>query len=196
MIRDGSALARDLLGSDVDPRTYLVSFYPGLDHLVPPLDHVVLTARPLAARVNWGIWIASCDCGALSSKVPAPGGVVFFDGPGAALVWCVRCRNGSTGRGWRPVAGPPPAVRAAIEAVLVLRPNVEDRNWDPSETIADLVAQNVERGDPVPGGDDRVSAATRPVPIVPRWRSEAARAVMRALGVRGRGWTIAGRRGG
>lgn len=43
-----------------------------------------------------------------------------------------------------------PAERAQIEAVLNLRPIRSTRNWEPNETLADLIAQNIEHGDPVP----------------------------------------------
>lgn len=146
MILDGAAMSREMFGRELSPREHLVQCYPKMADVVPPLDHVVLTAVPLVARVNHGQWVASCDCGA-PSKVPTPGGVVFLDRP---LIWCVRCQNGSTGRGWRRAVVPIPATRQQIETVLMLRPNVGDRNWEPSETVDDLIAQNREHGDPVP----------------------------------------------
>lgn len=162
MIADGAALGRQVFGEDVDPRELLLRMYPGAAAVIPPLSQVVGTARPLVARINHGIWIASCDCGAPANKIPTPGCVVFLD---RLLGWCIRCQNGATGRGWRPVAVPPPELRAAIEAVLLCRPNVEDRNWEPDETLDDLIAQNREHGDPVP----EVLTTVAPVPG-PDWR--------------------------
>lgn len=145
-ILDGRAIAAaSLTQPDADLRAYLLACYPKAS--IPPLDHIVLTAEPLAARVNHGIWIASCPCGAPADKVPTPGCVVFLDQP---LGWCVRCGNQSWGGGWRRIVVPPPEERALIEAVLMSRPNVGDRNWEPGETVAMLVAQNREHGDPVP----------------------------------------------
>lgn len=147
MILDGERMAVELFGRPLDPREYLLASYPALEAVVPPLTNVVGTAAPLLARVNHGRWIASCDCGAPRDKVPTPGGVVFLGQP---VVWCLRCQNGGTGRGWRQVAVPGPELRAQIAAVLLCRPHVEDRNWEPSETVAELLAQNREHGDPAP----------------------------------------------
>lgn len=130
-------------GVYLDLRAYLLAFYPKAE--IPPMDHVVRTADPLVAEIHHGVWIARCPCGARG--VPRPGSIVDVACP---LVWCVRCGNQAVGGGWRPVLLPPEEDRAAIEAVLLCRPSVEDRNWEPGETLADLAAQNREHGDPVP----------------------------------------------
>lgn len=147
MIVDGAAIAVASFEGDVgDPRSYLQACYPRAT--IAPLDHVVGTAAPLVARVNHGIWIASCSCGAPRLEgAPTPGCVVFLE---HLVGWCVRCGNRSWGGGWRHVVAPPPDERRRIEAVLLCRPNPGDRNWEPSETVADLIAQNREHGDPVP----------------------------------------------
>jgi hypothetical protein len=178
MIYDGASIGERLHGQVLDPRELLVRSYPLLAEVVPPLDHVVLTARPLVARVNHGQWIASCDCGAPADKIPTPGGVVFFDRP---LVWCVRCRNGGTGRGWRPVTVPSSDLRTAVEAVLVLRPDLATRNWTPGETVAQLIVENVAHGVSVPRPDDPASPAPDPTRGQEPWPSAAARAVLAAL---------------
>lgn len=178
-ILDGAALTALSPAGRLDPRAYLLSLYPQAP--IPPLDHVVLTAPPLVARVNHGLWIASCPCGARG--VPTPGGVVWLDQP---LLWCLRCQNGGTGRGWRPVTVPPEGERQRIEAVLLCRPNVADRNWEPHESVADLIAQNREHGDPVPDLGESPAATPSPVPTGPRWPSDAALAALRALRSRSR----------
>jgi hypothetical protein len=144
MILDGCVLARLAFpgGTVTDPRAYL----RGLGYDPPPLDRVANDAEPLVARVNHGVWIASCRCGA--PGVPSPGGVVFLDQP---MVWDPRCANVATDGDWRPVTVPGPDQRAAIEAVLRGRPRVEDRNWD-GESLAELVAQNREHGDAIAEG--------------------------------------------
>jgi hypothetical protein len=162
MILDGGALSLAMFGERLDPRQYLTRMYPGAP--VPALNQVVATAAPLTARVNHGIWIASCDCGAPRDKIPTPGGGVWLDAP---MIWCLRCQNGGTGRGWRPVAVTDEQTRARIEAVLLCRPNVEDRNWEPSETVADLIAQNAAHGDPVP---DRIADAVLGPVHGPTWQ--------------------------
>lgn len=146
MSMDGVALTRALYGQELDPADHLRRFYPEVNP--PPYDHFVGNARPMVAKVNHGHWIASCECGA--KGLPTPGCLVFMSGPGAMMGWCPRCQNGATGRGWRPVTVPDVTVRVRIEAVLRLRPHVEDRNWEQSETVDDLIRQNKEHGDPVP----------------------------------------------
>lgn len=164
MILDGAAIATQSFTGDVgDPRSYLLACYPKAS--IPPLTHVVATAAPMVARVNHGIWIASCSCGAKGT--PTPGCVVFVNNPWG---WCVRCGNQAWGGGWRRVVVPDVDTRAQIEAVLLCRPNPQHRNWEPAETIADLITQNREHGDPVPallvgpqhGPDWRESVAPLP----------------------------------
>lgn len=125
-----------------DLREYLLNFYPNAP--IPPLTHVVRTARPMVARINHGIWIASCDCGV--PGVPSPGCVVWMDVP---LGFCVRCLNRGWGGGWRPIILPGLLVREGIEEVLDFRPRREDQNWEPGESIDDLIRQNLDQGDPV-----------------------------------------------
>lgn len=145
MTLDGAALSYGLLGAETDPRAYLLALYPDLAARIPPLASVVGTAEPMVATVNHDIWIAPCGCGARG--LPAPGCVVFVGYP---LGWCPRCLNAAYGRGWRRVSLPDEMTMAAIAAIVACRPNVEDRNWEPNETLDDLRAQNVEHGDPVP----------------------------------------------
>lgn len=174
MILDGAAIAeRSVSVNAADPRSLLLACHPASS--IPPLTHVVATATPLVARINHGVWIASCSCGA--KGMPSPGCVVFLD---QLVGWCVRCGNQGWGGGWRPVVAPGPAERALIEAVLLCRPNVGDRNWESSETLADLIAQNREHGDPVPPEDEPPAAAPVPVPNGPRWPTAAGRALLRA----------------
>jgi hypothetical protein len=143
VIHDAASFSERMVTRPNDLRAYLLAFYP--DAPIPPTDHVVLTATPLVARVNHGVWIASCDCGARGT--PAPGCVVWLSAP---LGFCVRCLNRGWGGGWRPLVVPEASERAAIEAVLVCRPKISDRNWEPGETIAVLADQNREHGDPLP----------------------------------------------
>lgn len=128
-----------------DPRQYLLAFFP--DAEIAPLERRALHAEPLPARINHGQWIVSCDC--RSRGLPAPGMAVWLTVPWA---WCVRCRNRPCGGAWRPVCVPPESERVGIEAVLTARAESADRNWQPGETIDDLVRQNVEHGEPVPEG--------------------------------------------
>ncbi len=146
MIVDGAVLSRLSWGQPpANLRALLLAFAP--DAEIPPLDHVDAAAAPMVATVNHGYWIARCEC-----RTPgdvSPGCIVWLDRPWG---WCVRCDNAAAGGYWRPVVLPPD--RAAIEAVLVLRPDVATRNWLPGETVGDLVAENIANGVPVPEGAD------------------------------------------
>lgn len=148
IIIDAARISEAMSVPPKDPREYIERFYPKAP--IPPIDHVVRTATPMVAKVNGGIWKALCECGMrtdLAKSKVAPGCVVWLDQP---LGFCMRCGNQAHGRGWRPVVVPDPVMRAQIEAILSCRPNIGDRNWEPSETIEDLVHQNREHGDPVP----------------------------------------------
>ena len=147
MILDGRAIAATSLTEPAtNLRTSLLACYPKIS--IPPLDHVVLTSTPMIARVNHGIWIASCSCGA--KGVPTPGCIVFLDTP---YGWCVRCGNQAWGHGWRPIIIPTEHERRLIEAILMCRPNPENHNWSPDETIEMLAVENVAHGCPVPDLD-------------------------------------------
>lgn len=150
MILDAERIAERMTRPVADPRAYLLSFYPALADRIPPLDHVVATARPMVAYVNGGIWKARCECGMRADMERgklAPGCVVWLSVP---LGFCLRCGNQATGRGWRTVLIPPSEERARIEAVLLCRPNEGDRNWESSESVEELLRQNREHGDPTP----------------------------------------------
>lgn len=102
---------------------------------IPPPIEQVAAVPPIPARVNHGNLIADCpDCGGAE--------FVWRDGP--HLFLCASCCNGAVGYRWRPVALP--ANLDEIEATLLKRPLPKWRNWDSSESVADLLAQNAERG--------------------------------------------------
>jgi hypothetical protein len=88
----------------------------------------------VTAEVNDGRWIVKCpDCtGAMAGEPSHP----FF--------MCDACWNiGNSGR-WYSVTFP--VNRVALETELLKRPLTSNRNWLPGETLADLVAQNLEHG--------------------------------------------------
>lgn len=136
MVLDGAQLDAMLHGETTDPRTYMHK----LGYKVPALAAVAADADPLPAEVRHGVWIALCPCGQIREGVYG-GGVVWVDRP---YVWCPLCRNKATGRRWRPVVLP--AERMAIEAVLSVRPDAETQNWQPGESVADLLADNAAHG--------------------------------------------------
>lgn len=82
-----------------------------------------------AAYFNHGRWVIDCPCMA---------GVLVE--PGDKTARCLACGKQTD------VKWPAPQSRAAAEKLLASRP-VENRNWFPDrETVADLRAENKERG--------------------------------------------------
>jgi hypothetical protein len=92
---------------------------------VQAVEHRAIGA--LVMRVNHGRWLGDCVCGA---------------GVGGHPAWpearCFAC-----GAVYTPSF---PAEAEAIEAVLVARPAVDTRNWQPGESVATLEAENRARG--------------------------------------------------
>jgi len=89
---------------------------------------VTATTPQAGLYANHGRWLYACDCGQSIAEVHWP--VDTF-------VICLECRA-SHRFDW-------PAERADIDALLSLRP-VENRNWHPGETTADLERENHEHG--------------------------------------------------
>lgn len=84
-------------------------------------------SQSLVAYINHGRWISEClDCHSGIAMHPD-----WTDGR------CFHC-----GAVYSNVVFP--AARAALEEALVLRPALENRNWQPPETVADLLAENKE----------------------------------------------------
>ena len=83
-----------------------------------------------AVYANWGRWVADCAwCDSAEQLVPFTAGFR-----------CVDC-------GWSTdVVWPPPDMVAGIERLLLMRPNRKNQNWLPTETLEDLVAENVTHG--------------------------------------------------
>jgi len=90
----------------------------------------------VTAWINQGNWAADCECG--GSMIVEPGEPYI----------CPDCCNAAQGRKAR--AGVGAEERAEIEAVILERPFPRNRNWLTTETLKDLVEQNIEKGDVVP----------------------------------------------
>lgn len=100
---------------------------PYLKHRVMPSAMGV--GATVEARVDHGRWIADCpSCPSAQDVTPAD-----------PRFWCPTCGSGDV---WHRVVFP--KNRAAIEEVLDLRPLAQNRNWRPSETLADLKRENAE----------------------------------------------------
>jgi len=91
-----------------------------------------LAIATVQAYVGAGAWRVRCTCG---------------EAPPADPDWRLACCSGC-GAIYEGVHFPPADTLAAIEAVLVLRPNQATRNWRPGETLEDLRAENLAHGDP------------------------------------------------
>lgn len=111
--------------------------------------------RPVLARVDFGRWLADCECC----------GAEYVD-PEYPLFFCNSCGNQEFNGQLRPVEFPEEPERTAIEKVLSKRPvdnnrGVDEvqkavlsrplipglaRNWNPGEGISDLKSQNRKAG--------------------------------------------------
>lgn len=101
---------------------------------VPTLDRIAADAPATVAYVSHSRLIAGCpDCNGAE--------FVYRDGP--HLFMCQSCWNGAIGGKWRLVLVPD--VLPEVEAILGERPIPQSRNWHPTETLAQLRAENEER---------------------------------------------------
>jgi hypothetical protein len=93
--------------------------------------NLVHANRPvMAARANWGRWI--CDCpacpAALTLQPGTPEFVCWECGSRAEILW------------------PSEDMARGVERLLMMRPLEQHRNWEPGETLHDLLAENVTHG--------------------------------------------------
>jgi hypothetical protein len=98
---------------------------PGL----PPLDRADGQAL---AYVSHGRWVADCPSCASAQEVD----------PADPQFWCPMCQLPS----WRTLLVPGKRELARIEAALLARPNPENRNWMPPETVEHLEAETSAGG--------------------------------------------------
>ena len=103
-----------------------------LDNGIPVGDGVS-TLPAVPARIEHGRWLVDCPgcSGAELADISEP---VFL---------CLSCGNSFSGH--LPVAVRFPRERTAIEAALERRPR-ENQNWTDKESVADLMAENIEFG--------------------------------------------------
>lgn len=111
----------------------------------------VLALRNRAyARANWGRWIADCPSPfclsalAISPRGPLADVFVCLDcGAEAEVIWPTNVRE--------------------IERFLRIRPDPKTRNWEPGETLHDLLSENIAHG--LYDGLTTIQAAS-PVPLL------------------------------
>lgn len=88
------------------------------------------------ARVDHGRWLADCPFdGCRSAQLVSPNDPRFF---------CPECLNAQVAGAF--VAVEWPAEPEKVEALLARRPSPANRNWIPTETLADLRAENAANG--------------------------------------------------
>lgn len=82
----------------------------------------------VAARANWGRWVVDCPRCPSAIKVRTwTGGTTCWEcGTQSEVVW--------------------PDAAEDIIRLLMFRPNPATRNWEPGETLHDLLAENVAHG--------------------------------------------------
>lgn len=125
------ATARDTLPALRSNRSLLLSDWFRLEALKYLIQvGIGLHDRPVQARILYGRWLVDC---------PVCRGANDVD-PAEPVYLCSSC-------GWperfAPVEFPPD--QAQIEQVLLKRP-IHNRNWQPGETLARLVAENIAFG--------------------------------------------------
>lgn len=118
--------------AEVAPRTFWQSPESLPDALGAPTAPM---AEAIVAYVNDGRWVVDCpDCGGaqLASRTDR-------------RFMCNECANIAIGGLWRPVVWPSAKTERGIEEALGARP-ARNAHWSPLESVADLVAENVENG--------------------------------------------------
>lgn len=85
---------------------------------------------PKVAQVNHGVWVFDCDCGSGVSPDPE-----------FSAACCFGCGAVHTN-----VVFPNEEDRLNVEHVLLARPKTSNRNWDPDESLIDLLVTNAEHG--------------------------------------------------
>ena len=107
---------------------------------IPPFS---AAQNRIAAKINQGRWIVECPNAGCGGALCVTSRQPYF--------LCYECGSPENGSQWREVHFPP--LKGAIELVLLKRShggrgsfNASNRNWVPSETLAELIADNQARG--------------------------------------------------
>lgn len=111
-------------------------------HLFGPQDIAPLPddqiAGEVVAYINEARWVADCpDPRCNAAQVVTPNDARFL---------CAVCGNLANHRRWYRVKFPSANQRRAIEGLVSQRPNVENVNWTPDETVEQVRRLNREHG--------------------------------------------------
>jgi ribosomal protein L37AE/L43A len=143
IVVDGEFIARaetfyvDISEEEPEPVAFWapLAFHPkGMRYTRPKRK----SRKQVMARIDHGRWVVDCAyprCNA--AQVASETDPRFL---------CHVCFNAGEGGAWMPVVWPPQPDRNEIETLLLLRPEPEQRNWWPHETIDVVRAENVEHG--------------------------------------------------
>lgn len=96
------------------------------------------SSTPAVAEVNQGRWVARCPF-CPSAQVVSP------DDPRFLCAGSDGCSNAPVQGAFVPVVFPDAETRAGIEAALLKRPDMVNRNWT-AETVDDLTKENEAHG--------------------------------------------------
>tara|TARA_Y100000310_G_C20569906_1_gene757461 strand:+ start:581 stop:883 length:303 start_codon:yes stop_codon:yes gene_type:complete len=93
-----------------------------------PVREIIVADRVIEARVNHARWIADCPHCRSADFVFTP----------ELLFMCANCGNDSSYQCYQVAV---PGNRSAIEAVLSERDKIENRNWEPGQTVQELESE-------------------------------------------------------
>lgn len=99
----------------------------GHGHKLPQGVHDKITVMPI---INHGRWLIPCPW-CYSASAASRDDHRFY---------CIECRSAGAQGKWVKVIWPDS--KDEIEALLIMRPDPRTRNWQPPETVAQLLAEN------------------------------------------------------
>lgn len=124
------------------PSSVWTKVYRRNGHTVKPDLTNVSADNPTVAHISHNKLLALCpNCNSAE--------YVWRDGPHVMI--CAECGNADINGMARRVDTPDATLMAAIELVLSARSRPQNRNWDPSESVQDLLQENLEHGVMVDG---------------------------------------------
>lgn len=115
----------------------------GIAESYSPVPLVRRTQLSVSAHANWSQWIAVCPRCPSAERLE----------PHQPLFACTFCEAVAD------VLWPSPEMVYGIERLLMMRPDPSKRNWQPGETLVDLMIENGEHGifSDLPEGMDQLT---------------------------------------
>lgn len=134
MTLETTPYVRGVFPGRVTPMLWAVFISTRTGKPLPPAT--IIHRGSVKAHVNHNRWIVQCPfCSSaeLASKVHR-------------MFWCAECQMRSNDGCALNVIFPAPRTMAEIETVLLMRENIDNRNWFPHETVAQLARENLDHG--------------------------------------------------